>query len=161
MFEGSFLDNNYLRLGITNTIYLWGVFLILRFVLLYFDHKKDCQLLAYKWKSQLQNELKSVDSKSPTHSDDHDIVTSDINSNCKEELPWTMKHQSKFNNTIRMHAICCLIWIMNTSINLICYYFSETLFNYVQSAGSGIIVALLFVGYYFIRNCRDEINIRR
>ena len=174
VFEGSFLDNSYIRIGITNTAILWGLFLLLREWVLYFDHEKHCQVLAYKWKSQLQNELQSVDSHNNNNNNNNNNSNSNVvansspshssvNLDCKSDgdLPWAIKHQTKFKNTTKMHAYCFILWVFVTALISTSFYFSEKVFNYAQGSMGAVIASLLLIGYYHIHKCRDEINIRR
>ena len=53
------LTNPYVQITLSNISYLLTLFVALREWVLYFDYKKNKQLLAYKWKSRLVLELQN------------------------------------------------------------------------------------------------------
>ena len=134
--------------------------------LLYFDHEKHKQLLSFKWKSQLKNELRSHNSNTnETELEDYmrnSTSTSTLTSSKSDNIPWALKYQHLFRNSIKMHVYCVLCALIIGATNITAFYFDENLlFNYVQSSWAFIFATILLIGSYKIQRCRDELNIRR
>ena len=176
-FSDTILGNNYIRLGISNTIYLPALFFVLRMWLLYFDHEKHKQLLAYKWKSQLNNEV-PMTAIIPTIITSVSTSISNTNSNKNNEssianynsplssdnipIPWAIKYQHLFENSTKMHLYCVVCWIVIIATNMIVFSLgNDRVFLYVQTAWLVVISLMVLFGANQIRRCHDELNIRR
>ena len=139
------------------------MFYVLRIWLLYFDYQKNKQLLKFKWKSQLKIELQSHNSKT-NENELEDYMRNNVSSSISsksDNIPWAIKYQHLFRNSIKMHFYCVVVGIIIATTTLTSFYLDkDTLFNYVQWSWAFVFCTIMLIGAYQIQKCRDELDIR-
>ena len=132
--------------------------------LLYFDYQKNKQSLKFKWKSQLTLELQSHNSKT-NENELEDYMRNNVSSSTSSKsnnIPWAIKYQHLFRNSIKMHFYCVIGGVIIITTILISFYLDkDSLFNYVQSSWAFIFASIMLIGAYKIQKCHDELGLRR
>ena len=138
-------SNEYLSLFISNSSQIIAILIVLRMWLLFFDYKKRKDLLAYKWQSQLKDELKFVKNEKTRNRDSINRI---------------LKQKHTLSNSTKMNMYGIMFYVILVASILCAYFFDENIFNFLQIAIVGFYSVALFLGYYNVHRCHDELDIR-